>query len=141
MVFIIQGIKQSIPIVVKSCPKVTIKSYWLTAFSGYLLMVLVSQAVISDNHSCNVSAFSKLKKTDCPYFLDLSCGKLTVPSAPLTELVYQSFALLDLHDSSIHSQYYLCTCQAVLCMLKYYLDNIEIFCDDHFSKGLKILLY
>ena len=25
----IQGLKQSIPVVVKSCPEVTIKSYWL----------------------------------------------------------------------------------------------------------------
>ena len=29
VVFMIQGIKQSILIVVKSCPEVTVKSYWL----------------------------------------------------------------------------------------------------------------
>ena len=69
----------------------------------------------------------------------MSCDKLSVPSVFLTELVYQSFALLDLHDSSIRSQDYLCTCQAVLCILKYYLDNIKIFCDDHFGKGLEII--
>ena len=69
----------------------------------------------------------------------MSRGKLSVPSVFLTELVYQSFALLDLHDSSIRSQYYLCTRQAVLCMLKYYLDNIKIFCDDHFGIIFNIL--
>ena len=69
----------------------------------------------------------------------MSCGKLSAPSVFLTELVYQSFALLDLHDSYIRSQYYLCTLQAVLCMLKYYLDNIKMFYDDHFSKGLEII--
>ena len=65
--------------------------------------------------------------TDCAYFLDLSHGKLTVPSASLTELVCQSFALLDLHDSCIRSKTYVSTCQAALRMLKYYLNNIQIF--------------
>ena len=67
VVFLIQGIKQSIPIVVKSCPKVTIKSYWpaeeiADCVQQLFLDGFSVRAVISDNHSCNVSAFTKLKK-------------------------------------------------------------------------------
>ena len=90
--------------------------------------------------SCTICSSNLIgNSTDCPYFLDLSRGNLTVPSASLTELVCQSFALLDLHDSCIRSQSYVSTRQAALCVLKYYLDNIQIFCNDHFSKGLEIL--
>ena len=62
----IEGIEQSIPIVVKGCPEVTIKSYWLAEEMADCIQQLSLdgfsvQAVISDNHSCNVSAFNKLK--------------------------------------------------------------------------------
>ena len=67
VVFMIQGIKQSIPIVVKGCPEVTIKSDWLAEEIAYCIQQLSLygfsvRAVISDNHLCNVSAFCKLKK-------------------------------------------------------------------------------
>ena len=48
-------------------------------------------------------------------------------------------AILLLHESCIRSQSYVSTSHAALCMLKYYLDNIQIFCNDHFSKGLQIV--
>ena len=57
--FMIQGIKQSIPIVVKSCPEVTIKSYWqaekivdciqqlfLDDFSSELLYQTITHAML-----------------------------------------------------------------------------------------------
>ena len=65
--FMIEGIKQSIPIVVKGCLEVTLKSYWPVEEIADCIQQLSLdgfsvQAVISDNHSCNVSAFNKLKK-------------------------------------------------------------------------------
>ena len=67
VVFMIEGIKQSIPIVVKGFLEVTIKSYCLAEEISDCIQQLSLdgfsvQVVISDNHSCNVSAFNKLKK-------------------------------------------------------------------------------
>ena len=68
VVFMIQGLKQSIPIVIKACPEVTIKGEWLANEVDDCIKQLSPQgfnvrAVVTDNHSCNVSAFSKLKKS------------------------------------------------------------------------------
>ena len=68
VVFIIQGLKQSIPVVIKACPEVTIKGEWLANEVDDCIKQLSQQgfnvrAVVTDNHSCNVSAFSKLKKS------------------------------------------------------------------------------
>ena len=78
--------------------------------------------------------------TDCSYFLRLSRGGLTCPSAVLAELVCKGFASLDFHDSCIISQSYLSTRHGALCMLRHYLDNYQFLCDGHLSKGLEILL-
>ena len=68
VVFMIQGLKQSIPVVIKACPEVTIKGEWLANEVDDCIKQLSQQgfnvrAVVTDNHSCNVSAFSKLKKS------------------------------------------------------------------------------
>ena len=68
VVFMIQKLKQSIPVVIKACPEVTIKGEWLANEVDDCIQQLSQQsfnvrAVVTDSHSCNVSAFSKLKKS------------------------------------------------------------------------------
>ena len=65
VVFMIIGLQQSDPIVVKTCPETSIDSNWLskemddciTKLSKYGFKV---RALVADNHSSNVKAFSNL---------------------------------------------------------------------------------
>ena len=65
MVFMISGLKETVPSVVKVCPEVTITGNWLSreiisciaqvSNAGFTI-----RAVVADNHSANVNAFQKL---------------------------------------------------------------------------------
>ena len=65
--FMVAGLKQSVPYVVKTCPEIKIEGEWL---KDQILTVLASlteagfnvRAVVADNHSTNVSAFKQLLK-------------------------------------------------------------------------------
>ena len=68
MVFMIVSLKKSIPFVIMSCPKTKINGKWI--FSQIIESIetlnksgFTVRAVISDNHSVNVSTFSLLKKS------------------------------------------------------------------------------
>ena len=60
------GLQKSIPYVVKSTPEVTITGEWLVQQIDECIRTMAKagfniRAVISDDHSTNVSAYSKLK--------------------------------------------------------------------------------
>ena len=63
--FMIVGLEKSVPYVVKSSPEVTITGEWLWQQIDECIRALAKagfdiRAVIADDHSTNVSAFSKL---------------------------------------------------------------------------------
>ena len=65
--FMVVGIKQSIPYVVKATPEVTIKGSWLCDEIDGCISLLAEngfrvRAVVTDNHSTNVRAFAKLRE-------------------------------------------------------------------------------
>lgn len=67
VVMMIQGLKKSIPIVVKALPEIEIKGSWLADELSECILALSSsgfnvRAVVSDNHSTNVKAFEMLKE-------------------------------------------------------------------------------
>ena len=67
MVFMIVSLKKSIPFVIKSCPKTKIDGKWIFSHVSESIETLNKsgfcvRAVISDNHSVNVSTFTMFKK-------------------------------------------------------------------------------
>ena len=71
MVFMVVGLRKSIPFVIKSCPKTKINGGWLCDELSESVTTLHAtgfsvRAIISDNHSVNVNAFSTLKKKFSP---------------------------------------------------------------------------
>ena len=67
MTFMINSLKQSIPFVIKAIPEVKIEGLWLSEQIDECIHTLHKTgfnivAVISDNHSTNVSAFNILIK-------------------------------------------------------------------------------
>ena len=67
--FMIVPLKQFIPVVIKSCPETTISGKWLKDEIDRSIFDLKScgfktRAVISDDHSSNVSAFNNLLKNN-----------------------------------------------------------------------------
>ena len=67
VVFMIVGMKESIPYVVKAFPETTISGSWLSDQIDECIDTLADRgvnvrAVVTDNHSANVNAFSNLHK-------------------------------------------------------------------------------
>ena len=67
MVFMVVGLKESIPFVVKACPEFKIAGKWLSEEIEDTLITLFEaslnvRAVITDNHSTNVLSFKSLRK-------------------------------------------------------------------------------
>ena len=65
--FMIVGLKESIPYVIQSIPEVTFTGKWLCEKIAENIQTLIEagfrvRAVVSDNHSTNVRAFSCLSK-------------------------------------------------------------------------------
>lgn len=65
MVFMITGLKETVPSVVKACPEVTINGEWLSQEILKCILQLITsgffiRAVVADNHSTNVNAFNIL---------------------------------------------------------------------------------
>ena len=65
MVFMISGLKKSVPSVVKACPEVTVNGEWLSQEILKCIFHLINsgffiRAVVADNHSANVNAFNIL---------------------------------------------------------------------------------
>ena len=66
VVFMIVGMKESIPYVVKALPETTINGAWLSDQIDECIDILADcgfnvRAVVTDNHSANVNAFSNLQ--------------------------------------------------------------------------------
>ena len=67
VVFMIVGMKESIPYVVKAFPEETVNGLWLSEQIDECITTLANcgfnvRAVVTDNHSANVNAFSRLQK-------------------------------------------------------------------------------
>lgn len=67
VVFMVQGLKNSVPIVIKACPETVITGSWLAEEMSDCISSLSSagfnvRAIVTDNHASNVSAFSSLHK-------------------------------------------------------------------------------
>ena len=65
--FIVVGLKQSIPFVVRAIPEVTFNGQWMAEkFSVNIDNLIESglcvRGIVTDNHSANVNAFSELIK-------------------------------------------------------------------------------
>ena len=65
VVFMIIGLQQSVPIVVKTCPETSIGGNWLSKEMDDCILNLSKygfkvRALVADNHSSNVKAFSNL---------------------------------------------------------------------------------
>ena len=65
LVFMVVGLKQSVPYVIKACPKTSLSGRWLTDEIEESLSTLSDaglriRAIITDNHSTNVTAFKML---------------------------------------------------------------------------------
>ena len=71
VVFMISGLKASIPIVVKAFPEISLNEKWI---ANHMAECVSSQSkagfrirsIVTDNHSSNVSAFKILKKMFAP---------------------------------------------------------------------------
>ena len=62
----IQGLRQSVPVVFKACPEISVRGEWLASEMSDNIQQLSLQgfnvrAVVADNHTSNVSAFRILK--------------------------------------------------------------------------------
>ena len=67
IVFMIQGLKHSVPVVVKGCPITALNGEWLTKEIKTCIAALAScgfkvRGVVADNHAANVNAFKILHK-------------------------------------------------------------------------------
>jgi len=65
VVFMIQGLKQSVSVVVKASPETTLNGKWLAQEFSECLSCLVQagftvRAIVTDNHSANVASFNHL---------------------------------------------------------------------------------
>ena len=65
VVFILQGLKQSVPVVVKACPKTEISGRWLAEKLSECVTDLCKsgfqvRGIVSDNHAANISSFNIL---------------------------------------------------------------------------------
>lgn len=65
MIFMISGLKETVPTVVKVCPEVTVTGDWLSQEIIACIVQLLNagfniRAVVADNHSVNVNAFKIL---------------------------------------------------------------------------------
>ena len=66
VVFMIQGLQQSVPVFVKACPEISVRGEWLASEMSDNIQQLSLQgfnvrAVVTNNHASNVSAFRILK--------------------------------------------------------------------------------
>ena len=71
VVFMICGLKASIPIVVKACPEISLNGKWIANHIVECISSLSKagfriRGIVTDNHSSNVSAFKILKKMFAP---------------------------------------------------------------------------
>ena len=79
--FMIVGLKESVPIVIKAIPEVTIAGEWLKdemlkSIEDLLALGFRVRAVVSDDHSSNVSAFNMVRKkfkSKSKYFFVFTC--------------------------------------------------------------------
>ena len=67
IVFMIQRIKKSIPLVIKACPEISLNEHWLAEeMLGYISSLssigFSVRAIVIDNHTSNVNAFNILRK-------------------------------------------------------------------------------
>ena len=67
VVFMIQGLKKTVPVVVRASPEVTVSGQWLASELSYCLSSLENagfkvRGIVTDNHSANASAFNYLLK-------------------------------------------------------------------------------
>ena len=65
VVFMITGLKKSIPYVIKACPETSIKGKWLAEHVEGAIVSLsevgfIVKGIVADNHSANVCAFNSL---------------------------------------------------------------------------------
>ena len=66
VVFMIQGLQQSVPVFVKTCPEISVRGEWLASEMSDSIQQLSLRgfnvrAVVTDNHASNLSAFRILK--------------------------------------------------------------------------------
>ena len=67
VVFMIQGLKHTVPLVVKASPEVSVSGQWLASYLSDCIESLGNagfnvRGIVTDNHSANVSAFNHLQK-------------------------------------------------------------------------------
>ena len=67
VVLMIAGLKKSIPCIIKACPEISINGDWLSNEIAQGISILSNngfnfRAVVTDNHSANVSTFNMLLK-------------------------------------------------------------------------------
>ena len=67
VVFMVAGLKQSIPFVVQAIPEMTFNEQWLAEkisdnIDNLIEIVLYVRGIVTDNHSANVNAFSLIQK-------------------------------------------------------------------------------
>ena len=60
VVFMLQGLKQSVPVVVKACPETEISGRWLAEKLSECVTDLCKSGIMSDNYAANVSPFNIL---------------------------------------------------------------------------------
>ena len=65
VVFMVQGLKQSVPVVVRASPETTLSGKWLAeefseCMSGLIQAGFTVRGIVTDNHSANVAAFNRL---------------------------------------------------------------------------------
>ena len=86
VVFMIQGLQQSVPVAVKACPEISVRSEWLVSEMSDSIQQLSLQgfnvrAVVTDNHASNVSAFRSLKSmhhSNDVHFIEHPQGKTKI---------------------------------------------------------------
>ena len=66
--FMIVGLKQSVPLVIRSCPEISIHGDWVADEISKCLKDLLEigfnvRVVVTDNHSTNVNAFKIIRRT------------------------------------------------------------------------------
>lgn len=96
MVFMISGIKETVPIVIKAVPETTFNGEWLSNHLNSCLSSLIDagfsvRGIVMDNHSANVNAFEKL----CSQYGDSNLPYITFPGSKVkTYLFFDTVHLL-----------------------------------------------